>query len=823
MNNLKTLFCGSLLLFSSYFFAQIPILNYSINPFGQAEIEVASDEIHYYVLHVRHNLTGDFHATALFLGKNGTTTLTEALAAYPLENYKVTEHLRSAAADTDADGFDDLTEIAGFPQKSPLNSAISIDLSDGVAFLPDQAAFEKLSFKDAPNFQIPELQGLEVVKFYVLDKNLDYPQLYFINQKHASHTDFANAIGIAGNPTLMTGLIVFYPNLVAANGNLGVYRFNFQPHNIHAFPFVQKVAELLAANMPFLKNNLCYYPYPQTSLPLYFQEKTAFDNSRVCLLFDDDIYGKVDYLAFNLAESYGFLRNMPLNEVPNSRDLVIYESLPNTLPRVGGIITTVSQTPLSHINLRAIQDKLPNAFVRNALQKPEINALLGKYVYFKAAQDTFVLREATQKEVDDFYESRRPTAPLEPIRDLSQTKIKPLDQISFKESASFGAKCANVATMRTFNFPENTIPDGFGVPFYFYDEFMKFNGFYAQAEDMLNAPDFQTDFLVQQTKLTAFRTKIKAAAMPAWMLTELQEMQQKMPENTPIRCRSSTNNEDLPGFSGAGLYDSRTHYPNEGHISKTIKQIYASIWNYRAFDERAFYRVNHFKAAMGILVHPSFENEQVNGVGVSIDPIYQSENTFYLNTQIGENLVTNPNALSIPEEILLNSSGNGFAVMQPSNQVPADSLVFKKPYFPEMRDFLATIHAKFQVLYQAENAPDFAMEIEFKIDDLGQLIIKQARPWVGFWANIAPPIAMDSTEINVFPNPFSDYLKINAQKESNLVVKIFSTDAKLILEKKIVFETISTEISTTFLPSGLYFLEILDNKKRVFRAVLVRK
>ena len=58
-------------------------------------------------------------------------------------------------------------------------------------------------------------------------------------------------------------------------------------------------------------------------------------------------------------------------------------------------------------------------------------------------------------------------------------------------------------------------------------------------------------------------------------------LHKSFPEGRSIRCRSSTNNEDLPGFSGAGLYDSTTHHPLEGHLSKSIKQVYASLWNFR--------------------------------------------------------------------------------------------------------------------------------------------------------------------------------------------------------------------------------------------------
>ena len=76
---------------------------------------------------------------------------------------------------------------------------------------------------------------------------------------------------------------------------------------------------------------------------------------------------------------------------------------------------------------------------------------------------------------------------------------------------------------------------------------------------------------------------------------------------------------------------------------------------------------------MGILVHPNHEAEKANGVGVSTDPIYKTAGTFYLNTQLGADLVTNPNALSVPEEILLDAvsgTDDDYFVMNPSNQVP---------------------------------------------------------------------------------------------------------------------------------------------------------
>ena len=732
----------------------VPVINYSVNNSGQALLSIQAEEGKYYVLSAQHSPSFEW-ATTMIMGVDGTMVISDQGGAYPLENYTVTQYDVSNPGDIDGDGIDDVTEYNNMPTDAPINFAESVDFVDGATSVPDAQVFMDLATINDVGWA-PFLNGQLYVKFGILDRDTPEPKVYFINSNtHYIHAAFFNSIGASVTGDDSSGEIVFNPNIILPGGVIGSYSFNFSFGNTYDFVETQRTYELLVANMPFLQNNMNHFISQNNEGTYLSQYADDFEGSKIEVVLESEVYADINYIPFHEAEGYGFFRHMSLDETPGSRDIVLYDALPNSLPRVGGIITSVVQTPLSHVNLRAIQDNVPNAYIEDPLSIDSIAILLNNYVYYKVENETFQFREATLDEVNAWYESIRPTEPQIPERDLSITEIMPLDDIEFDMSTAFGAKCTNVAKMRSFGFPEGTIPDGFGIPFYFYDEFMQYNSFYLEAQVMIDNPSFQTDINFRIDRLESFRDDIKDAPMPQWMMDALQEMHEDFPVGTKVRCRSSTNNEDLPGFSGAGLYTSKTQHLDEGHISKSIKQVYSSMWNFRAYEERDFYRVDHFMAAMGLLCHPNFEEEKSNGVGISIDPIYDTENTFYLNTQVGESLITNPDPNSVPEEILLYENpeqAGGYLVLQLSNLVEQGELVMDQIYLDQMREFLSIIHDEFAILYNVEGVEGFGMDIEYKVTAQDQLVIKQARPWVSFWADIK---ADNDLEFTAFINPVS--------------------------------------------------------------------
>ena len=469
-------------------------------------IVVTSTTADYFVLYVTHDVDADTSVEIPVLvkrGEAGTTTLAENVEALPAARYRVEQYLVSDPADVDGDCVDDITELGDPVSMNPVNPAAAIALSVGAVAIPDRDTFDKLSYSD------------KYIKFVMFGMDTaDRAGVYFMNtENYPDHRQFMEVVGLDWEQDgLLNGELTFHPELMSPSGNSGVYYYEFQREPI--FSLVGHSHTLLAASIPLLDDNLALYvsngylQYSQAELPL-------FRESRIPLLFDEDIHADTSFLSLNPGEGYGLLRVMDPDERPHPRDIVIYEALPNELPRVAGIVSTVPQTPLSHVNLRAVQDGIPNAFIRDALDKPSIAARIGNYIHYTVTETGWDIRAATRAQVDAHYTSSRPTGEQTPQRDLSVTSITPLGEIGFEDWTAFGVKAANVAVLGTLGFPVGTVPDGFAIPFYFYDEFMKANGFHDRIEQMLADPAFQTDFDVQDDMLDDLRDDIEDADSPA--------------------------------------------------------------------------------------------------------------------------------------------------------------------------------------------------------------------------------------------------------------------------------------------------------------------
>ena len=703
--------------------------------FTSTPLTVPSNPHEYFVLYLRGQSDDDAETpVSVTLGRMGTTTISERLPALPADRYRVERYLVADPADIDGDCIDDLTELADPTRLNPLNPTPLFDSTHGVSIISTRDVFDQLSYRkdEAPD-------DFAYVKFILLDMETDRPRVYFVNsEQHRYHLSFRQAVGLEPSGAgMLNGTIVRHPDRVARNGASAEYHFEFWPYTHYRFDVVERAQTVLAASMPLLKDNLAYY-VPNVAIPAYERESASYQESRVGVVFDENILPERGFVSLNAAEGFGRLRLMDPGERPNPRDIVIYKALPNELPRVAGIITTVPQTPLSHVNLRAVQDGVPNAFIHGALDLTEIGNFVDTYVRYEVTTNGWSMREASRAEVDEFYAASRPVDVQRPQRDLSVTEIAPLSEIEFDDWTGFGVKSANLAVLGRLGLPTGAIPDGFAVPFHFYDEFMQHNGFYTEIKSMLADPDFRSDLNVQEDQLKEFRKLIRGAPMPRWMMDDLAELQASFPEGTSIRCRSSTNNEDLPGFSGAGLYDSRTQHPDEGHIAKCIKQVYASLWNFRAFVERDFHRVDHLLTAMAVLTHPNYSDELANGVAVSFDPVNADPDAYYVNVQVGEDLVTNPMALSVPEEVLLRADGEAIFLAS-SNQTAEGKQIMSNEHLLQLRNHLDAIHEHFETLYNPAPDEPFAIEVEFKITADNVLAIKQVRPWIFYDSSSVSP------------------------------------------------------------------------------------
>ena len=226
-----------------------------------------------------------------------------------------------------------------------------------------------------------------------------------------------------------------------------------------------------------------------------------------------------------------------------------------------------------------------------------------------------------------------------------------------------------------------------------------------------------------------------------------------------MRFRSSTNCEDLGGFTGAGLYDSQSGDPNDPSrpVADAVRAVWASVWGFRAFEEREYRSISHGEVGMAVLVHRSFPDEAANGVAITaniFDPM-GIEPGYYINAQAGDvSVVLPPEGVTSDQFIYhFDMPRQPIVFIAHSSLVPEGETVMSRAQTAELAEALEGIHGFFNGVY-GPNTPEhfFGMDVEFKFntddpdpDAVPELVIKQARPYPGRSAT-GTDVGVDSHE-----------------------------------------------------------------------------
>ncbi|MGA1790889.1 MAG: hypothetical protein ACMUIM_05350, partial [bacterium] len=111
---------------------------------------------------------------------------------------------------------------------------------------------------------------------------------------------------------------------------------------------------------------------------------------------------------------------------------------------------------------------------------------------------------------------------------------------------------------------------------------------------------------------------------------------------------------------------------------------------------------------------------------------------YYVNVQVWEDLVTNPEEESIPDEFLvaripISNWQNDYEIVtiRHSNKTENGENVLSDQHIQELISAMADIQSHFRGVYNiAADDPSSAMDIEFKVTQDDELHINQARPWI---------------------------------------------------------------------------------------------
>ncbi len=529
-----------------------------------------------------------------------------------------------------------------------------------------QADFNKISVTYDANtpYALPHVM-------IVIDRK-DNNKIYYINKKrYAFHKDFVNGNYLS----LERGREFFINNYLKPNRRFILGTLAYQtPVKRWTFEFWE--GDLIPAELIKLTydvvNKTFFAPvaFKPNSLR---QDEASSSLAGVQRVLQSEIAAQQEYQALNVAKGLGRIHIIPKLDDHveiGSNEILVLDEVPVQLPPVAGIITSQPSTPLSHINLLAKGWGIPNAYIKNAQEL--LKQYDGWWVSFETLRENYAIKRAGMDQLREY--QRRQAERLDLLKvpyNLDETRLLDLSQQRARSSISYGGKSANLGEVMFARLPGIVVPNGFTIPFYYYDEFIKHNQIDDAIGELLNDQKFVHDPAYRREKLIKLRQTIETAEFDPELREKVLQKVHGEYAGKGLFVRSSSNSEDLPNFSGAGLYTTVPNVRGDQELVDAIRKVWASLWNFEAYEARERVGVDHTKIFMAVLLQEGINSES-SGVMISTDP-FDPENkaAIYISAKRGLGIKV-VEGQRIAEQIIFRPRSNAIKVLTRSTE---DSLL----------------------------------------------------------------------------------------------------------------------------------------------------
>src|SRR5438874_4619228 len=530
-----------------------------------------------------------------------------------------------------------------------------------------QSDFDSLAVVYDPNtpYALPHA-------LFVIDRQ-NKNRIYYVNTKlYKFHKDFVNGTYLS----LERGQIFFENNYLKTSRRFIMGTIAWQTP-LHRWTFEYWEGDLIPADQIKLASdvvNKTFFAAVAFKPNSLRQEEASANIEGLARVLQTEISKSQEYEALNVAKGLGRIHVIPkLDEHVEIgfNEILVLDEVPVQLPPVAGIITTKPSTPLSHINLLAKGWGIPNVYIKNAQE------LFKQYntwwVEFDARRDNYSIKPADLKALDEYQKRLKERLDvMKPRSDLSVTRLADLSEQRASSVVAYGAKSANLGEIIHAHLPGFAVPPGFTIPFFYYDQFLRENKLDDAIYQMLNDQKFVHDPAYRRAYLTRMREQILRGTMNAQLRVEVLRRLRDEFGTRGVFARSSTNSEDLPNFNGAGLYSTMPNVRGDDQLIEAIKFVWASVWNFEAYEARERAGIDHMKIFMAVLIQEGINSES-SGVMITADPFNREDKdqAIYISAKRGLGMKV-VEGQRIAEQVVYRPRANAVQVLTRSEE---DSLL----------------------------------------------------------------------------------------------------------------------------------------------------